>query len=94
MKIMKIAVFGIVACYGRLGHTLTGLIAQKLLGPEAVKLLLDLIPQYEGLLEKATNWGDQIKSNPKYNWAKKLHYIDAHDFPPQSCFINTKTGTL
>ena len=38
-------------------------------------------------LSRVATWGDEIKSNASYNWARSLHYIDAHDAPPRRCGI-------
>lgn len=81
----------IVASYGRIGHSLSGKIAQELLTAEGKALVSSLIPEFQGNLANACNWGDTIKSNHSYDWAKALHYINpVNDDPPRTCLYEPK----
>lgn len=73
--------------YGRIGHMLSGMIAQELLSPLGLSFVNQTLPpEYKGRLETATVWGDEIKSDHSYDWAKGLHYINPiNDFPPRQC---------
>ncbi|RKO84914.1 S1/P1 nuclease, partial [Blyttiomyces helicus] len=62
--------------YGRIGHWLTGYIAQQLLTPEAQLFVEELLPEQKGLLRDVANWADDIKSNHSYDWAKPMHYVN------------------
>ena len=72
--------------YGRIGHSLSGQIAQELLSPAGKALVETLLPAFDGKLSRGATWADEIKSNHKYDWAKKLHYINpVNDNPPTTC---------
>ncbi|KAI8816769.1 S1/P1 nuclease [Fimicolochytrium jonesii] len=68
--------------YGRIGHWLTGQIAQKLLTSEAEAWVRFLLPDYDGSLARASLWADEIH----LPWASKYHYVN----PPtgDSCTAN------
>ncbi|KAJ8326222.1 hypothetical protein QVD99_007611 [Batrachochytrium dendrobatidis] len=75
-----------VCAYGKLGHWLSGRIAQELLNTESTALALQLLPQYHGQLAGAASWADEIKSKPAFSWTKSLHYINpVNDHPPEQC---------
>jgi hypothetical protein len=76
----------IVFSYGEVGHSLSGTIAEDLLSSKAKAMVKELLPEYDGSLAKAALWGDQIKSNHSYDWAKSLHYVNpVNDDPPMVC---------
>lgn len=81
------SIFPLVLSYGRVGHALSGAIAQELLNQDGLNLVTTLLgDKFNGKLSSACNWGDQIKSDHSYDWAKKLHYINPiHDDPPRTC---------
>ncbi|KAI8924932.1 phospholipase C/P1 nuclease domain-containing protein [Entophlyctis helioformis] len=75
-----------VHAYGATGHWLSGRIAQYLLTPEAAELAKKLLPNDNGDLAKVASWADVIKSNPRYRWTSRLHYINpVGDNPPTLC---------
>ena len=75
-----------IEAYGRVGHLLSGAIAKELLSAEGLSYLKSIIPEYDGDLARAALWGDEIKSDHSYDWAKSLHYINpVHDDPPMKC---------
>ncbi|KAL2919723.1 hypothetical protein HK105_200637 [Polyrhizophydium stewartii] len=75
-----------VAAYGRIGHWLSGRIAQAFMTADAAQLALELLPQYKGFLADAAPWADEIKSDHSYDWAKHLHYVNPKDDnPPEKC---------
>ena len=84
---MLITIFtATVLSYGRIGHTLTGNIAQQLLSSEAKSLVQKLLPEVNGDLGRAATWADEIKSDRSWDWAKPLHYVNpANDNPPLKC---------
>jgi hypothetical protein len=86
MFIFNCLLVTLVASYGQIGHSLTGSVAQDLLTPKSVQMLKELIPEFDGMLSPAANWGDTIKSDRSYDWAKPLHYINPKsDDPPRLC---------
>lgn len=75
-----------VNAYGRIGHLLSGAVANELLSAEGKAYVTKVIPDYKGDLARATLWGDEIKGDHSYDWAKPLHYINPiHDNPPSTC---------
>lgn len=47
-----------VEAYGRVGHWLSGRIAEAFLSPEASKMVSELLVAFEGSLAKAATWAD------------------------------------
>jgi len=82
------AVYG----WGKVGHTLTGQIAQKLMRPETYAQLAKILPaSYNGDVGRATTWADEVKRVKGYaGWSGPLHYSDAEDTPPSSCSYDYK----
>ena len=75
-----------VYAFGRIGHSLTGSIAQQLLSPAAKTMVSTLLPEFHGDLSRAATWADEIKSDRSYDWSKPLHYVNpANDNPPDTC---------
>ncbi|KAI9095108.1 S1/P1 nuclease-domain-containing protein [Phlyctochytrium arcticum] len=70
-----------VLAYGRVGHWLTGWVAQHYLTPEAIDYVHELLPAQNGSLAEACLWADEIKRGGAYRWANKLHYVN----PPEEC---------
>lgn len=57
------------------GHTLVAQIAFNYLDPTTRKVLTEYL---DGMtIQEAANWMDAIKSDKKYDYLKKLHYINA-----------------
>ena len=72
--------------WGDKGHRMVGQIAQELLSPAAKVELARLLPEYNGNLENATLWADQIKKGTQYNWAYSLHFVkDSQSIPLEKC---------
>src|SRR6185503_6395221 len=55
-------------------HRIIGDIAAKHLRPAAKKAIADLLG--DQTLADVSNWADEIRKNPAYDWAKPLHYIN------------------
>jgi hypothetical protein len=73
--------------YGRIGHSLSGMITYELLTTKGKSFVKSLLVSDD--LGEACNWADQIKSNHDYDWAKPLHYINPlNDEPPKLCVYN------
>ncbi len=73
------------------GHQIVAAIAWEDLTPEARKTVEDLLKEdADQSLTAASTWADRIKSDPGYNWADSLHYVnlaegaDAYD-PQRDC---------
>lgn len=71
-----------------IGHWLTGSIADSLLDTQTKLFVAKLIPSN---LSRVATWADEIKSQPRYDWARSLHYIDTADAPPRRCQVNIET---
>jgi hypothetical protein len=76
--------------WGDFGHRAVGEIAQNFLTPTAIEQLKLVIPEYNGLLQNATLWADEIKINghplrEKYRSYSVLHYVDAQVNPTEDC---------
>ena len=85
MRVWSCLIVSVLA-FGRIGHSLTGSIAQQLLTPEGKSLVVALIPEMGGDLSRAATWADEIKSDRSYDWSKPLHYVNpANDNPPLAC---------
>ncbi|KAJ3014556.1 hypothetical protein HKX48_005090 [Thoreauomyces humboldtii] len=65
--------------YGKIGHWLTGQIAQELLTDDAEAWTRVLLPEYGGSLARAALWADEVKPS----WAKPHHYVN----PPTDCSV-------
>ena len=71
--------------WGRTGHQVVGALAQQYLTPKAQK-------EVDGLLDgvslaSISNYGDKIKSNPKYQALRPWHYIN---LPLDESYANAK----
>ncbi|MEK9517418.1 MAG: S1/P1 nuclease [Flavobacteriaceae bacterium] len=71
--------------WGRTGHQVVGALAQQYLTPKAQK-------EVDGLLDgvslvSISNYGDEIKSNPKYKAFRPWHYIN---LPLDESYANAK----
>ncbi|TPX60270.1 hypothetical protein SpCBS45565_g07563 [Spizellomyces sp. 'palustris'] len=71
----------VVDGYGRVGHWMTGWLAQQCLTSEAIEYVRYLLPHHNGNLAKAALWADEIKHGHTYDWADRLHYVN----PPKPC---------
>jgi len=81
--------------WGRQGHQIVGAIAANHLSAEARRGVVDLLGYDD--LSSAGYWADEIRSNPAYDWAKPLHYINvprdattvdlSRDCPTGECVI-------
>lgn len=60
--------------WGEEGHQIVGEIARARLSPQARAAIEELLGNDD--LAKAGLWADQIRPNPKYDWAKPLHYVN------------------
>lgn len=81
--------FTVVHSWGSLGHRLSGLIAEEFLDPHVATIMQSLLPDaWKGNLGRASTWADEIKSNPKYGWSSKLHYIDVVNATIGSCSVD------
>lgn len=61
--------------WGEKGHTLVAQVAFNYLDPTTRKVLTEYL---DGMtIQEAANWMDDIKSDKKYDYLKKLHYINA-----------------
>jgi len=69
-----------VPLWGQAGHSITAILAQKMLTSAATNEIKDLIPQQNGELYLVANWADQIRSQPAYKWSAVLHYADTPDW--------------
>jgi len=66
--------------WGQVGHSVTGLLAQRMLSTTATNKVYQLIPQQNGELAQVANWADQVRSQPAYKWSAPLHYADTPDW--------------
>lgn len=60
--------------WGPNGHRAAGAIAYTYLSPEARKAVDDLLAGQS--LADASNWADEIRKDPSYDWVKPLHYVN------------------
>ncbi|KAJ3085931.1 hypothetical protein HK102_013678 [Quaeritorhiza haematococci] len=81
----------VVKGWGATGHQITGYIAQKFLNKNALAQIGELLdPEYNGNLQKATLWADQIRNSAGNAWTKPLHYVSTSDKPPKSCGLDAE----
>jgi hypothetical protein len=70
--------------WGRLGHQMTALIANKFLSPEALSGVSDILKS-KTMMEIST-WADEMKEEKKYQWSYPLHYCNLNNpDEPNSC---------
>ncbi|KAF9434179.1 hypothetical protein BGZ76_008444, partial [Entomortierella beljakovae] len=56
-----------VQAWGKVGHTLTGMIAQQYLTPSTASQISNILPaSYNGQLSSATPWADSIRFLAQY----------------------------
>ncbi|KAI9595610.1 S1/P1 nuclease [Syncephalis fuscata] len=70
------------------GHSAVAVLATKMLTPNAYKDIQDLLSkdkESNGDIKIAANWGDNIKSNKSYDWAKNLHFVNTIGDSPTTC---------
>jgi len=79
-----------ILAWGKVGHTLTGQIASKLMKPATLTKLRKILPaDFKGDVGRATTWADEVKRAKGYaGWSGPLHYSDTHDSPSKSCAYN------
>ncbi|CAG8561292.1 9711_t:CDS:2 [Acaulospora morrowiae] len=85
--------------WGDDGHKIVGQIAQSLLIPSAAKQVSELLkdPSFGGKLINASVWADEVKSNASSGfayWSSPLHFINTHDDPGRSCFVDEALDCL
>ncbi|ORX91406.1 phospholipase C/P1 nuclease [Basidiobolus meristosporus CBS 931.73] len=77
------------SAWGRVGHRLTGAIADRFLNSVAKDQLASILPpESEGKLEAVASWPDQVKydkDSPYYLWSGDLHFASPASQPPGSC---------
>ena len=91
--------------WGPDGHRIVGDIASKYLTDQAKAAVKDLLGDRS--LADVSTWADEIRSDPTYDWAKPLHYVNAprgevrvhldRDCPEGACVIgaiNKYAGVL
>lgn len=66
----------VVPCgaWGPDGHRIIADIAEQYLSPQAKAAIKDLLGDQS--LADASNWADQIRERPEYEWTSPLHYIN------------------
>lgn len=82
--------------WGRDGHRIIGAIASKLLTHAAAASVTSLLGGQS--LADVSTWADEIRSNPAYDWAEPLHYVNvpkeaeayeaARDCPERGCVVS------
>lgn len=87
--------------WGAKGHRIVGEIAWQHLSPPARAQVRQLLAFAEGheaeTLAEAATWADRVRSDPSYDWAKPMHYINApegtldidleRDCPEHGCVV-------
>ena len=63
--------------FGRNGHRIVGLLAEKHLSAKAKKRVVELL-EYETLAQVST-WPDEIRSDPTWKYADPWHYVSVPD---------------
>ncbi len=100
--IWKIFLFGILFCYlpylsmawGMLGHRIVGEIASTYLTSKARKEIQQILGTES--IAMASNWPDFIKSDAKYTYLNRWHYIDfdsALNYTTMQADLKTDTAT-
>lgn len=63
--------------WGKTGHRITGQIAENHLSPKAFQAIRDLLGAET--LAEATNWADEIRSDPAWKKSDPWHYVNIAD---------------
>lgn len=63
--------------WGKTGHRITGQIAENHLSPKAFQAIRDLLGAQS--LAEATNWADEIRSDPAWKKSDPWHYVNITD---------------
>ena len=72
---VPLVIASIANAWGAEGHKIVGAIAMTRLTPQARVAIRELLGDDD--LSTAGVWADQIRGDPKYDWAKPLHYVNA-----------------
>jgi len=66
--------------WGKVGHELTGAVAQTLIGAGAKAQVNQLLADYSGSLAAVAPWADTVRRDPAYAWSGPLHFINTPDW--------------
>jgi hypothetical protein len=83
--LLFLSLITVAISWGRQGHQITGIIAQRFLTPQAQELLNRLFPESKGQIAPLTTWADEVRGTPAFAWTANLHYINPRDRPPSYC---------
>jgi hypothetical protein len=64
--------------WGRVGHSLTGLLANQWLNEVARSEVIRLLPEVHGDLSQVAAWADEVRN--RWSWSVPLHYINTPDW--------------
>jgi hypothetical protein len=78
------------AFWGVIGHEITAMIAQTMIGSAATKQIDSLLANVSGQMWQVADWADQIRDEPGWEWSEPLHFINTPDWqcsfdPTQNC---------
>jgi hypothetical protein len=100
-NLLKKVLLGVIIIYaplqsfawGTLGHRISGQIAESYLTPKARAAVHAILGNES--LALASNWADNIKSDPAYSYLSPWHYIDldkVYTYPELVEFLNQDTN--
>ena len=77
---LVVVVVVVVTCHGAHawgpeGHRLTAYVASKLVSPSVLEAATGVLQASESFVAVAT-WADTIKSDPDFDWAYNLHFVN------------------
>jgi hypothetical protein len=70
-------------------HNQIGFMAETFLTPHTLSVLNPLLePKYNSSIGRAAAWADAYAHTAEGRFSYQWHWIDTHDWPPQTCSLN------
>jgi len=66
--------------WGYVGHEITAKIGSVYLNAGIVSEVSSLLSDFDGSMEKAAPWADEVKRHEEYRWSANLHFGDTDDW--------------
>lgn len=80
----------LVFTWGPAGHESAAQLTYSMLTLNSKRQLNLVLPEIRGNLARASVWADEVKTNPKYKWSGRLHFVDTKNRLSDGCGYDDK----